>query len=393
MIKGIDFSFGSGVTTAQIKSAGYQFVCRYLSGGNSKDISAAEVTNYKNAGIPVVFVWEVGGNEYTQAGGAADARAAEAELAKVGAPGATVFFAQDVPVAAGTNPVAYMRGVNSVIGLDRSGIYGDYAVVKSVLDAGVAKYAWQTSGGSGGAWDNRAMIRQTGYNLHVGPASVDENEAAFYNNSTVLTLAHDFGQYPRPGSPTPTPTPAPGVPTNGKTTSITATSAVITYTGVPGGVKYDIQVVDSSGAQVFRTSVGGSSGSGVKITGLKPSTAYKWRIAAYNSANVAGGWSGFIPFTTISDAGTWTYPAPGGVGIGQGTATVPVHWNAVSHNGAVAPSYTVEILDAAGKQFQTHGNVVGTTLNVTLPRGKYTARVWANGAPVGSKHTDYTFTL
>lgn len=193
-------------------------------------------------------------------------------------------------------------------------------------------------------------------------------------------------------APAPTPD-SPGVPTNGKTTSITSTSAVLTYTGVSGGVKYDIQVTDSAGNQVWRDSVGGSSGSGVKVTGLKPSTAYKWRIAAYNAANVAGDWSGFIPFTTASDAGSWSYPAPGGVGIGQGTATVPVHWSAVSHNGTPAPSYTLLILDAAGKTFQTFGSVKGTSQVVTLPRGNYTARVWANGSPVGSKHTDLKITV
>lgn len=207
MLQGIDFSFGGGVTTAQIKAAGYHYVCRYLSGGNSKDISAAEVTNYKAASIPVVFVWEVGGNEFTFAGGQADARSAVAELSKVGASGATVFFAQDVPVAAGTNPVAYMQGASSVIGHDRAGIYGDYTVVREVLNAGAAKYAWQTSGGSGGQWDGRALLRQVGYNLHVGPATVDLNQAAYWTSSTILGTSDDFGQWPRPSAPAPKPTP------------------------------------------------------------------------------------------------------------------------------------------------------------------------------------------
>lgn len=211
MLNGIDFSYGGGVTTGQILAAGYHFVCRYLSGGNSKDISAAEVANYRKAGIPIVFVWETSGNMYTQANGVSAAQSAVAELARVGASGATVFFAQDVPVASGTNPVAYMRGVNSVIGVSRSGIYGQYSVVREVLNAGVAAYAWQTSGGSGGLWDNRARLRQVRYNLHVGPAAIDVDQAAFYNSSTVLTLAHDFGQFPRPSGSTPV-TSAPALP-------------------------------------------------------------------------------------------------------------------------------------------------------------------------------------
>jgi hypothetical protein len=208
MLLGIDFSFGGGLTAAQIKAAGYHYVCRYLSGGNSKDISAAEVANYKAAGIPVVFVWETTGNEYTQAQGVTDAKAAEAELARVGATGATVFFAQDVPVAAGTNPVAYMRGVNGVIGLARSGGYGQYSVIKSLFDSGVIRYGWQTSGGSGGAWDPRADIRQVSYNVHVGPATVDVNQAAFWHSIKVLGPGDDFGQWPRPGAAPPAPVPA-----------------------------------------------------------------------------------------------------------------------------------------------------------------------------------------
>lgn len=200
MLTGIDFSFGSGVTVAQIKAAGYQFVCRYLSGGNSKDIDALEVSNYKAGGMPIVFVWETSGNEFTFTQGVNDAKAAVAELANVGASGATIFFAQDVPVAAGTNPVAYMQGVNSVIGFDRSGGYGDFAVIQSLFNAGVIKYGWQTSGGSGGLWDGRALLRQVSYNVSVGPATCDVDQAAFWTSTKVLGFGDDFGQYPRPVS-------------------------------------------------------------------------------------------------------------------------------------------------------------------------------------------------
>lgn len=205
MLTGIDFSYGGGITTAQIKAAGYQFVGRYLSGGSPKDISALEVANYRAAGLPVIFVWEVSGNEWTEAAGTADARTAVAELTRVGAPGATVFFAQDVPVAAGTNPVAYMTGVCSVIGLGRAGGYGQYSVVRSLFDAGVVRYGWQTSGGSAGKWDDRALLRQVGYQVHVGPAEVDTDQAAFWASAKILGPGDDFGQYPRPASPAPPP--------------------------------------------------------------------------------------------------------------------------------------------------------------------------------------------
>lgn len=210
MLLGIDFSYGSGLTTAQIKNHGYHFVCRYLSGGNSKDISAAEVHNYKAAGIPVVYVWETTGNEYTYAQGVQAARAADAELHRVGDPGAVVFFAQDVPVPGSANPVQYSKGAASVIGHARMGGYGDYYVINSLFNAGVISFGWQTSGGSAGHWDNRAMIRQVGYNVHVGPAQVDVNQAAFWSSSKILGTKDWFGQSPKPKGSAPAPArPAP----------------------------------------------------------------------------------------------------------------------------------------------------------------------------------------
>lgn len=107
-----------------------------------------------------------------------------------------------------------------------------------------------------------------------------------------------------------------------------------------------------------------------------------------------GTWNTLMHVGAISPPSTeWKYPAPAKVNIGQGTATIPVNWSAVSHSGTPAASYTVLILDNAGKTFQTHKGVKGTTLTVTVPRGTYTARVWGEGSPVGSDHTDYKFTV
>lgn len=89
----------------------------------------------------------------------------------------------------------------------------------------------------------------------------------------------------------------------------------------------------------------------------------------------------------------WSYPAPAGLGIGQGTATVPVSWRPVSHDGKAAPSYTLQILDSAGKVFQSHPGVKGTALTVTVPRGTYTARVWAETGPSAPPHADFKFTV
>ncbi len=214
MLKGIDFSFGNGVTPEQIKAAGYRFVGRYLTGtdGNPKDIDAWELIGYLDHGLVVILVFEIAGQEFTEQQGAADALAAQAQLDSmanlIGRPDLAdvpVFFAQDLPPDSGVDPVAYQRGVCATIGRGRSGIYGDFATVKACFDAGVVTYGWQTSGMSGGEWDNRALLRQDAYGVMVGPATCDVDQAAYWASPVVMTLAHDFGQWPRPMPPFPFP--------------------------------------------------------------------------------------------------------------------------------------------------------------------------------------------
>jgi hypothetical protein len=212
MLKGIDFSYGSGLTTTQMKNAGVQFVCRYLSGGNSKDISKAELTNYMAAGIPVVFVWETSGVDMTsEANGINDAKAAQAELVKLGASTAVVFFAADEQ--AEPDLVGYLVGAATVIGHARVGIYGGLGSIEQAFNNHVAAYGWQTYAWSGGVWDNRALLRQTLNGVKVGPATVDLDQAAYWSSATVLTVHDDFGQWPRPTvTPPPPPTPTPVTP-------------------------------------------------------------------------------------------------------------------------------------------------------------------------------------
>lgn len=207
MLRGIDFAFGNGITATQISNAGLHFVARYLTGpnGNPKDISAAEIKNYKAASMPVVYVFETTGQEYSKSQGAQDATSAQAQLALLAAEAgdatiaeATVFFAQDIPEASGVDPTDYQRGVNTVIGYDRGGAYSTYATIKALFDAGVIKYGWQTYGGSGGQWDSRALLRQVLNSIQVGPCTCDSDEAAFWASAKVLGPNDDFGQWPRP---------------------------------------------------------------------------------------------------------------------------------------------------------------------------------------------------
>jgi hypothetical protein len=198
MLQGFDFAWGS-FTVAGAKANGWSFVCRYLSGGNSKDITATELHNWVTGGIQVVFVWETTGTDMTSyANGVNDALAANAELNRIGAAGSPVFFACDEQFT--SDLVGYMRGVNSVLGIARSGIYGGLNTISVAFNNGVVKYGWQTYAWSGGAWDNRALLRQ-----YLNGSSYDHDEAAFWSSPSILTTSSDYGQWPRPSSPTPVP--------------------------------------------------------------------------------------------------------------------------------------------------------------------------------------------
>lgn len=225
MLNGIDFSFGSGVTTAQIKAAGYQFVCRYLSGGNSKDINGTELRNYKAAGIPVVFVFETTGTDMTsEAQGIVDAGVAQAELAALAVSvgdasvaTAPVFFAADEATEKALGP--YLQGVNTVLGKARTGIYGGLASVQAAWNAGLVAYGWQTYAWSNGQWDDRCILRQVQNDITVGPCEADHDQAAYWSVATpVLGLTDDFGQWPKPSvapppaPPKPAPTPVLATP-------------------------------------------------------------------------------------------------------------------------------------------------------------------------------------
>lgn len=191
---GFDFAYGNGITAAQLVSNGTDFVCRYLSTvGNTKNVSAAEVKNYKAAGINVVFNFETTGKEVSQAQGVIDAASAQAQLAAIavasGIPAvatAPIIFSCDVQPSASVeaDAVAYMRGVASVLGYGRSGVYGGYGTIQAVANAGVCKYFWQTYAWSNNEWDSRAQLQQYQNSVTVGPMTADRDRAT----------AADYGQ-------------------------------------------------------------------------------------------------------------------------------------------------------------------------------------------------------
>ncbi|HEY1954730.1 MAG TPA: glycoside hydrolase domain-containing protein [Polyangiaceae bacterium] len=189
--KGIDYAW-THPSISSMKADGYTFAARYLSYDNSKDITASEAHDLKNAGIDVVVVWEataqaaLGG--YSQ--GVSDAKAAESRAKSAGMPsGRPIYFAVDFDASSGEQGAlnSYFDGVASVLGRDRTGVYAGYYVVNRLFNAGKIKYAWQTYAWSYGNWDGRAQLRQVQNDISVGNAGAccDKDQA----------VAADFGQW------------------------------------------------------------------------------------------------------------------------------------------------------------------------------------------------------
>lgn len=192
---GVDYAWGRPGAAA-LQRAGVEFVCRYLSHDTTgKNLTPSEARDLSAAGIALVCVWESTADRM-RAGrdaGAVDARTAASQAAAAGMPpGRPIYFACDFDASPDDQPAinAYLRGAAAAIGAARVGIYGGYWPVRRALDAGSARWAWQTYAWSGGAWDARAQLQQYSNGRTIAGIDLD------YDRST----ADDFGQW-RIGAP------------------------------------------------------------------------------------------------------------------------------------------------------------------------------------------------
>jgi hypothetical protein len=193
---GLDYA-GGRPGGATIAAAGYGFVVRYLSSGGAslpgKLLTPEEYADLQAHGVRIVANWETTADRMKSgfAAGAADARAALAQLQKIGHPAdRPVYFSCDFDATPADQAAIndYLHGAASVIGVERVGIYGGYWPVKRALDAGAARWAWQTGAWSGGNIDPRIHIYQRIGFVTVGGVQCDVNEAR----------KDDFGQHPVP---------------------------------------------------------------------------------------------------------------------------------------------------------------------------------------------------
>jgi hypothetical protein len=204
----------------QIKSAGYAGVINYVSesrpGANFdfKPVTRQYADALRAAGLAIVSNYQYGKpgwsapSDYTRGydGGVADAKTAlQLHAAAGGTDSAPIFFSIDDDIDVNTfNSVAaeWFRGINSVLGVDRTGIYGHSRACAWAIDRGVIghsttpghRWAWQTSAWSHGEREPTAVLYQSVVNSPSSPGPLLGGVHVDVDD----VLATDFGQWDFP---------------------------------------------------------------------------------------------------------------------------------------------------------------------------------------------------
>jgi hypothetical protein len=205
------------VPVDQIKSAGYDGAMVYVAesrpGANFdfKPVTREYADALRAAGLQIVSNYQYGKpgwsapSDYTRGydGGVADAQTAIGLHTAAGGGGsAPIFFSIDEDIDLDTwnsLAVTWFRGINSILGVDRTGIYGSSRACGWAIKAGVIgnsttaghRWAWQTRSWSHGEREPAAVLFQDVVNTAsspgplLGDVHVDVDEV----------LATDFGQW------------------------------------------------------------------------------------------------------------------------------------------------------------------------------------------------------
>jgi hypothetical protein len=201
----------------QISAAGYVGAIVYVSesrpGANFdfKPVTRDYTDALRAAGLHVVSNYQYGKpgwptpSDYTRGhdGGVADAKTALRLHGAAGGPeSAPIFFSVDEDIDADiwkTTAVEWFRGINSVLGVGRTGIYGHARACGWAVDDDVIGYsstsghrwAWQTRAWSAGAREATAVLFQSAVFTASDPAVV----LGGIHVDADDVLAVDFGQW------------------------------------------------------------------------------------------------------------------------------------------------------------------------------------------------------
>lgn len=240
MMQGYDYSFSRPDIN---KLSG--FVCRYLSYDPDKNITKAEAELLHAAGIAIVLIWETDADAALSGNALGKKHGTEAnnQARALGCPDdIPIYFAADFDASEDDQKKinSYLRGVASVIGKKRTGLYGGYWTIKRAFDADVIDWGWQTYAWSGGKWDSRAQIQQYENDVSIGGESVDRNRSTVDN----------FGQWlldTLKGS---------DIMANYKYISLTTEEPVTLEPGTPTRIRWDKVYANTSDMTVGKNSPG-----------------------------------------------------------------------------------------------------------------------------------------
>ena len=205
------------VQPEQIKAAGYDGALVYVSelrpGAtfDFKPVTREYADGLRAAGLQVVSCYQFGKpgwptpSDFTRGydGGVADAQTALRLHAAAGGPdSAPIFFSVDEDIDSKTwksIAVQWFQGINSVLGVDRTGIYGGSRQCAWAIGDGVIgrsstpgyRWAWQTKAWSRGEREPAAVLYQTEVVTASDPGAPIDGVHVDVDD----VLAADFGQW------------------------------------------------------------------------------------------------------------------------------------------------------------------------------------------------------
>ena len=184
-IEGVDFSYQQP-SGSVLRNSGKTFAIRYLS-SQPKGIRQEEVNDLLTNGIAIVLAYEEKAISFQgYHAGVNQAKKAQALLEELSLPKSlSIYFCVDWEATIKDHPKIEeaLKGVISVIGIERTGIYGSYSIMNRCKS--LASWFWQTY-----AWSNRKVadhihLYQYLNNQKINNCGVDFNRA----------LQINYGQY------------------------------------------------------------------------------------------------------------------------------------------------------------------------------------------------------
>lgn len=200
MAEGVDYSF-SRPDPAGLRAAGKTFCCRYLSPPPSgKNLDRQEADRLRAAGLLIVSNWEADGHQELLAGrssGQSAARQAQQQHLDCGGPPTVpIYFSADFDAQV-SQVIEFYRGAVDILGYDRVGCYGGFAVVEGLVGS-VVRWGWQTFAWSGGRRSGKAHIYQHTVDVPLAGGQVDLDtslQAAFGQWGSGMTVQSELDRF------------------------------------------------------------------------------------------------------------------------------------------------------------------------------------------------------